>query len=157
LGYCGPKIFQDDDKLNLACPHRGGILIDATGDFAVSRQHCGAGRFPKGYAGHRFWAALPSIGCATVRASAGTGFPVQSSTLLACRCYTPGGTERRARLRAKLKAQHRAERAARWKAEKATRVQSRVHKPQLTKLRMATELNSAEGQGGEGGKEGQSS
>jgi DNA invertase Pin-like site-specific DNA recombinase len=45
--------------------------------------------------------------------------------------WTPGGTTRREQERAALKAKHRAERLARWQAEKAARLQSRVHKPML--------------------------
>ena len=45
--------------------------------------------------------------------------------------WTPGGTTRREQERAALKAQHRVERLARWQAEKAARLQSRVHKPRL--------------------------
>lgn len=49
--------------------------------------------------------------------------------------WTPGGTARREQERAEAKAQHRAERLRRWEAEKAARVQSRVHKPALTRLK----------------------
>ena len=48
--------------------------------------------------------------------------------------WKPGGTARRARERAKSKAEHRAERLARYRAERLSRIQSRMHKPLLTKL-----------------------
>ena len=51
--------------------------------------------------------------------------------------WTPGGTAKREEERADAKAQHCAERLARWREEKATRVQSRVHKPMLAKLGIA--------------------
>lgn len=57
------------------------------------------------------------------------------------RKWTSGGTARREQERADAKAQRRAQRLARWEAEKAARVQSRVHKPALVRLK--TENQSA--------------
>ncbi|MBN2580955.1 MAG: recombinase family protein [Pirellulales bacterium] len=45
------------------------------------------------------------------------------------RNWTPGGTARREQERADAKARHHADRLARWRQEKAARIQSRVHKP----------------------------
>jgi DNA invertase Pin-like site-specific DNA recombinase len=45
--------------------------------------------------------------------------------------WTRGGTARREQERAALKAQRRADRLARWQAEKAARIQSRVRKPKV--------------------------
>jgi hypothetical protein len=50
------------------------------------------------------------------------------------RRWTRGGTARRQKERAEAKARHRAARRARWRAEKVTRVQSRIHKPAVGKL-----------------------